>query len=62
VLFDYLPIPEDGSLEEVIKKNSGKKNSGPAQPELKLTEKDQVWSKYKNMHIAEVVGGINEDV
>lgn len=60
VVFDYLPIPNDGSLDEVIKKTSQKK--GQPQASNKLDEKDQVWAKYKNMHIAEVVGGINEDV
>jgi hypothetical protein len=27
----------------------------------KLDEKDEIWQKYKNMHIAEVLGGLNEE-
>jgi len=27
-----------------------------------LNEKDQVWERYKNMHIAEVLGGLTEEI
>jgi hypothetical protein len=27
-----------------------------------LNEKDEIWEKYKNMHIAEVLIGINDEI
>ena len=54
-VFDYLPVPENGSLESVIKGERNEKNR-------ELNEKDEIWQKYKSSHIAEVIGSLNEEI
>jgi hypothetical protein len=56
-------VPENGSLENVIKPQKSK-NQRQAASESKraLNEKDSVWQKYKNMHIAEVIGSLNDEI
>lgn len=62
-VFEYLPVPESGSLDEVIKPQKSKKQRQAASENSHtLDEKDQVWEKYKNMHIAEVLGALNEEI
>lgn len=62
-VFDYLPVPEDGSLDKVIKPVKSK-NQKLAASEAKrtLNDKDQVWQKYKGSHIAEVIGALNDEI
>jgi len=57
-------VPESGSLDNVIQPQKGSKKQRQAASENShtLDEKDSVWEKYKNMHIAEVLGGLNEDI
>ena len=62
-MFDYLPIPENGSLDEVIKPQKSKsQRQAASENSHKLDEKDSVWGKYKNMHIAEVLGALNDEI
>ena len=60
-------MPEDGSLDMVIKPQKGApaaRGAGGAASEKarKLDEKDEVWERYKNMHIAEVLGALNDEI
>ena len=63
-VFDYLEIPEDGSLDKVIppEKVRDKPKSTASENSHKLSEKDTVWQKYKTMHIAEVLGFLNDEI
>lgn len=63
-VFEYLPIDdEDGKLDRVIKPQKSKKQKQAASENCHvLNEKDQVWERYKNMHIAEVLGGLTEEI
>jgi head-tail adaptor len=56
-------VTEDGKLDKVIKPQKSKKQRQAASEQIhKLDEKDQVWERYKNMHIAEVLGGLIEEI
>ena len=61
-MFEYLPVPEDGTLDEVIKPQKSKQRQAASENSHKLDEKNEVWEKYKNMHIAEVLGGLNDEI
>lgn len=62
-IFDYLPIPENGSLDNVIKPQRSKTQKQAASESKKqLNEKDAVWEKYKNSHIADVIASLDEEV
>jgi syntaxin-binding protein 1 len=61
-IFEYLPVTEDCTLDEVIKPQKSKQRQAASEKSHKLDEKDEIWQKYKNMHIAEVYGGLNDEI
>ena len=62
-MFEYLDIAEDGNLDKVVQtKKSKLQKQAASESSHVLNEKDPVWETYKNMHIAEVVGSLSEEI
>lgn len=47
-VYDYLGVKDDGKIDKIVEVD----NEGEG--ELILNEKDQMWEKFKNIHISEV--------
>ncbi len=63
MVYDYLDIGENGSLNHVLPpQKSNVQQQAASETEHKLNEYDSIWSKYRCMHIAEVLGQLGEDI
>lgn len=62
VIYDYLKVPEDGVLESILPKEKGNNKQAASETTKRLDEQDQVWQKYKALHIAEVFGFLNDEI
>ena len=62
-VFDFLDLPPDGTLDSVIPpQHSNSQKQAASENSHKLNDKDTVWQKHKTLHIAEVLGSLNEEV
>lgn len=62
MVYDYLKVPDDGVLDEILPKEKGKNQQAASESSKKLNEEDEVWQKYKALHIAEVFGFLNDEI
>ena len=52
-VYEYMKMKEGGELEI---------NLGDGPQRVVLNEKDELWNRFKNKHIAEVLNKVNEEV
>eukprot|EP00347_Sterkiella_histriomuscorum_P013160 403365781 len=63
VIYDYLKVPENGTLDKIIPKEQGDdQRQAASEQSKKLNEDDMIWQKYKALHIAETFGFLQDEI